>query len=294
MSNIISRRDFISSALGTAAALTIPSFSIFGQDENQKLKVTVCELNNDDGDFSKEWHYLIDHIKKEKSDLLLLPEFVFAPWFPFEKEFNQKVWQEAVKNHEEWKNRLKECAPAVVLGSGPVNSGGKRLNEAFIWDSSAGYKPAHYKYYLPDLRRFWEASWYHRGSGDFTPVKIKNAVIGFMTCSDIWFFQHSRNYGKSGAHIIACPRATSNASVERFITAGRTTSIVSGAYCLSSNRVSKEKNGWCLAGTGWITDPARGEILGLTSREKPFLTMEIDLNRAVLAKKGYPLSIGER
>ena len=42
-----------------------------------------------------------------------------------------------------------------------------------------------------------------------------------------------------------------------------------------------------MGGQGWIVGPD-GEILGITSREQPFVTVEIDPQKADRAKKTYP------
>ena len=42
------------------------------------------------------------------------------------------------------------------------------------------------------------------------------------------------------------------------------------------------------AGTGWIIEPEEGNVLGLTSQENPFLTIDIDLKIADAAKDTYP------
>ena len=143
------------------------------------MKVTVCELNNEPNDFSLDWEQLVSHVKAESSNLVLLPEMIFSPWFARNSEYDPRVWQSAVKAHDEWESRLKELRPAVVLGSRPVNKGSKRLNEAFIWEPEFGYSAAYSKYYLPDEEGFWEASWYDRGNGDFIPVQSSEALIGF-------------------------------------------------------------------------------------------------------------------
>jgi N-carbamoylputrescine amidase len=46
------------------------------------------------------------------------------------------------------------------------------------------------------------------------------------------------------------------------------------------------------SGNGCIIDPD-GEILGTTSRDLPFITMDIDLESADLAKKQYPRYVAE-
>jgi N-carbamoylputrescine amidase len=68
------------------------------------------------------------------------------------------IWEQAVIAHDQWIPRLSVLAPAIVAGSRPLIQNGKRHNEGFIWESESGYKPSHFKYYLPDEEGFWEAS----------------------------------------------------------------------------------------------------------------------------------------
>jgi N-carbamoylputrescine amidase len=251
------------------------------------MKVTVCELNNEPEAFARNWDKLTAHVKVEKSDLVLLPEMTFYPWFAWNKEFDPSVWEEALSAHEEWEDRLYELRPATVLGTRPVNTPTKRLNQGFIWDFETGLQKAHSKYYLPNEEGFWEASWYSRGDKDFVPVRVRQALVGFAICSEIWFFQHSRAYGKLGAHLVVCPRATPKSTLDKWLVAGRAAAVVSGAFCLSSNRINLTGKGANLGGQGWIVGPD-GEILGLTTQKKPFITIEIDLKKAESAKRTYP------
>jgi N-carbamoylputrescine amidase len=251
------------------------------------MKVTVCELSQEEDDFISDWKRLVEHVQTEASDLVLLPEMIFSPWFAANRPFDPEIWRSVVSTHDEWIPRLKELAPATILGSRPVESSGKRLNESFLWDEEAGYRRVHAKYYLPDEEGFWEDSWYERGDGSFTPVEVRGVKIGFMICTDIWFFHHARAYAKAGVHLIAHPRATQRVNLDKWLTAGRAASVVSGAFCLSSNHVSPRGSQPELGGMGWITGPD-GEVLGTTRRERPFLTKDIDLKEAELAKTTYP------
>lgn len=251
------------------------------------MKVTVCELNPDPRYFERDWDHLVAHVKANESHLVLLPEMVFSSWFAHSRHFDQEFWQEAVDAQKSWENRLWECQPAIVLGTRPVNKGDKRLNEAYVWSAESGFRPAHAKYYLPDEEGFWEASWYHRGGGEFNPVQSRGVLVGFLICTDIWFFQHSRDYGKKGVHLIACPRATPKETVDKWLVGGRAAAVVSGAYCLSSNRVSHKEEKMAMGGQGWVVGPD-GEVRGVTSQDQPFITVEIDTEKADRAKKTYP------
>ena len=211
----------------------------------------------------------------------------FCSWFATKPAFDESVWQAAVVAHDVWQARLTELAPASVLGTRPVNRNGQRLNEGFIWSDADGYRVAHHKYYLPDEGGFWEASWYQRGDGSFTLSQCAEASVGFEICTELWSMENARRYGQDGVHLIVTPRATPKASLDRWLVGGRAAAMISGACSLSSNHSSSETDPADLGGQGWIVGPD-GEVLALTSPEQPLVTVEIDLNAAVLAKLTYP------
>jgi N-carbamoylputrescine amidase len=251
------------------------------------MKVTVCQLSNDTKAFARDWEQLAAHVKAEQSDLVLLPEMPFCPWFALSPKYDPKIWENSVKAHQEATSLLEQLSPAIVCGSMPVNSKGKRQNEAFIWDSISGFGYAHTKYYLPNEKGYWEASWYEKGDGNFKPIQAGKAMLGFVICTDLWFFQHSRSYGKNGVHLIACPRATPKTTLEKWLVGGQAATVVSGAFVLSSNKISREGEEADLGGQGWIVGP-NGKVLGLTTQEQPFLTLDLDLTKAEKAKEMYP------
>ncbi len=251
------------------------------------MRVTVCELNDAQDAFARDWKRLVAHVKAESSQLVLLPEMPFCSWFAVTDQFNAALWQHAVAAHDAWLARLIELAPAVVLGSRPVNEATRRLNQGFVWDQAAGYRAAHLKYYLPNEDGFWEASWYERGDGRFIPICCGAARIGFQICTDLWFMERARAYGKAGVHLIVNPRATAQPTLDKWLVGGRAAAVVAGAYSLSSNRVSDDASTVTFGGQGWIIGPD-GDVLGLTSPERPFVTIEIDLDEAERAKSTYP------
>ena len=251
------------------------------------MKVTVCQLNDESSALAYDWAALVTHVKAEASQLVLLPEMPFYPWFAASRSFQSEVWDAAVRAHEKWQERFPELAPATILGSRPVNRGGVRNNEGFLWSRSSGYLATHLKYYLPDEVGYWEASWYTRGDGSFEPVLSDAVGVGFTICTDLWFLDQARRYGQRGVHILANPRATERATNEKWLTGGRAAAIVSGAYSLSSNRVSAPTHSQPFGGQGWIVDPD-GAVIGVTSVNQPFLTLDIDLRHANDAKSTYP------
>ncbi|AEA47024.1 carbon-nitrogen hydrolase family protein [Archaeoglobus veneficus] len=254
------------------------------------MRVTVCELP--DSLVDETWENLVRHVRKEQSELVVLPEMPACPWFASMSRFDERVWQEALQAHDALMTRLDELTPATVISTRPVQDGAYRLNQAFFWNE--GYCAIRTKYYLPDEEGFYEASWFHRGEKDFTVFRTRGIAIGVLICSELMFNEWARLYGKQGAHIIAVPRATERKTLDRWLVALRMAAIVSGAFVLSSNRVGKsgDAGGVEFGGCGWIISP-EGDVLASTSRSKPFITMDIDLNEAVCAKRTYPRYIPE-
>ena len=252
------------------------------------MKVTVCEMRTaNEGLFSSDWEQLVTHVRAERSDLVLLPEMPFHAWFGVSPTFDAEVWRSALEAHERWLGRLSELTPAIVLGTRPVERGGERRNEGFRWSADSGYLAVHHKYWLPNEDGFWEACWYGRGDGTFAAERCGEARVGFQICTEMWGFEDSRRYGHDGVHLLVTPRATPHSTRDKWVAGGRAAAVTAGAFSLSSNHVSTAADPVHLGGLGWIVDPD-GEVLGLTSREQPFVSAEIDLYAAEAAKRTYP------
>jgi len=255
------------------------------------MKVTVCELRNEPGYLEQDWQELVDHVKSEASDLVLLPEMPFYPWIARWKIIDDEIWKASVEAHDRWISRLTELEMALVISTRPIIRERKRFNEGFVWDSANNYRGVHRKYYLPDEEGWWEASWYDRGNGKFSVIQSRKGIIGFLICTELWFNFHAREYAKQGVELLVTPRATEITSVDKWLAGGRTAAVVSGAYSLSSNYSYGNKGNIEWGGSGWIIEPEEGQVLGVTSRKHPFLTLEIDLSAAQNAKHTYPRNI---
>src|SRR5258706_7615340 len=240
------------------------------------MRVTVCEMPDNRKAFEIAWEELIAYVRKQKSDLVLLPELPFYPWIGTTSQFDAQVWQVAQEAHEAMMQRLTELAPSVVLGTHPLIEGGLRLNRGFYWTSTGGYHGVHDKYYLPNEEGFYERCWFDRGRRDFTLARVQDMAIGFLICSELMFNEWARYYGRQGANIIAVPRATGGH--ERWVVAARMAAIASGAFVISSNRAEDQVFG----GRGLVVGPD-GDVLASTSRQAPFATVAIDLSQGTRA-----------
>ena len=248
------------------------------------MKATITQL--DASRLERDWDALKTHVSSEKSDLVLLPEMCFAPWFCAAPERDDSVWNAAVAAHAGWLERLPELGAAAIVGTAPRDEDGKRRNVAYLWTSEHGLRWNHRKTYLPNDEGYWEANWYDRAPIDFQPVNHNGHSIGLMICTEIWFMQHAREYGKRGVQLLLNPRSTPAHTNDKWLAGGRTAAVVSGAFCLSSNHAGRADK-LELGGAGWICDPD-GVVLATTSRANPFVTLDLDLAQAELAKTTYP------
>lgn len=257
------------------------------------MRATVCELPDPGPELEEAWDDLAGHVRARASDLVLLPEMPFYRWLPVDPRPEPDAWEAAVEAHRRWIDRLGELGAGTVAATRPVIRGGRRLNEAFLWTAGGEVRSAHAKRYLPDEEGFREATWYDRGPGRFEPVELDGARAGFLVCTELWFPERARAYGRQGIHLLLAPRATPAYSREKWLAGGRTATVIAGAFGLSSNHSGPGPSGafdW--AGGGWVVDPD-GEVLGVTSAEEPFLTVEIDPAVAEAAKSTYPRYVTE-
>ena len=100
------------------------------------MKVTVCELRNDAVGLEQDWPALVGHVRSEKSELVLLPEMAFHPWLAGTNQSNTELWQEAVRAHDIWMDRLTELAAPIVIGTRPViqNKNAKQTYPRYVKD----------------------------------------------------------------------------------------------------------------------------------------------------------------
>jgi N-carbamoylputrescine amidase len=77
------------------------------------------------------------------------------------------------------------------------------------------------------------------------------------------------------------------ASLDKWLAGGRACAVVSGAWSLSSNSAQPEHGG-----LGWAVDP-EGEVVAVTSRERPWVTVELDVAAVDAAKTRYPRYVPE-
>jgi predicted amidohydrolase len=251
------------------------------------MKVTVCQLHNEREAFAADWDRLVAHVKAQRSDLVLLPEMPFFPWFPTPREFDGGIWRAAVAAHDTWEKRLSELMPAVALGTRPVDFGALRYSAGFVWNEDEGItETIHVKSCLSNEDGFWETTWYQKAVPDFESATVGAARVGMLIGLELWVPEGASIYGDDKVHLIAIPRMDLSmdddecvASNEEWLSGGRAAALESGAFCVSSSRGGHNNTA---GGTGWILAPD-GRTLARTSGEQPFVTAEVNLTRMRLS-----------
>jgi N-carbamoylputrescine amidase len=254
------------------------------------MRVTVCQLPDRASELEAAWARLVAHAGREGSELVLLPEIPFCPWFATTPAFDANAWRAAVQAHEAWLPRVRELAPAAVLGTRPVDEEGRRRNQSFVWEPEKGLRGARSKAFLPNEEGVWEASWYDAAEPAFEPVQAGAARVGFLICTELWAMERAKAYGEAGVNVMVTPRLTVAATLDKWLAGGRAAAVVAGAYSLSSNRCAP---GGVYGGRGWIIDPD-GEVIATTSDAEPSVTADIDLGAATRARSTYPRYILSR
>lgn len=248
------------------------------------MRITVCELPHAADALPAAWQGLQRHLADQASELLLLPEFAFAPPVWEQEDFEPAGWAGAERDSEAWLARLPELGVAQVIGARPVTLGGRRFNQGFIWSADQGLKPLRRKFHLPDEPGGREARWFERGDAEFPPFRTGPLRFALNICTELWALETYDAYARAGVGAVFSPRATSSKTTDKWLAVGRVAAVRAGAYGFSSNRADGEKR---YGGTGWIFSPD-GELLGRTSAERPYATATLDLARVEAARRSYP------
>ena len=235
------------------------------------MKVTVCELPDARYEFTRSWPALVEHIATERSELVLLPSMPFSKWFAASSSVDIRTWQDAVREHDSWEARLKELAPAMVAGTRPIDFGSERYEGGFVWTLEQGFRVVHANAAPRNVPGYWEASWYHGAPPDFVPQQLNGVALGFLLDDELYWLEEAEQYGWEGVQLLLAPRCTD--ADEKWLMASQRAAEAAQAYQLSSNRTGAGRR---FGGAGWIIDP-QGRVLGRTSRQRPFLTLDIDV-----------------
>lgn len=250
------------------------------------MRVTVCEFPDELDRKAAAWTRLRTYIARERPNVVVLPEMPACSWIFADETFDASLWAEALRQHDQLIADLPELAVDWVVSSRPVEQGGRRLNEAFVWSRESGYRAIRTKWYLPDAAVSRETTWFHQGDKNFRPVDVGSLKVGVQLCSETMYPEHARQIGLAGAHLIAQPRCATGH--ELWLVAARMSAVSSGCFVASANRRTFERD-W-FPGRSWLLSPD-AEVIAETCSEKPFVTADLDPRVGDQARARYPRSL---
>ncbi len=253
-------------------------------------------LSSSDG----QWAGLKASVISARPDLLLTNELPFGPWLADDADFSEAKAQLSIRAHERGLEALIDLNLPAVISTRPVWNGKRLANEAFVLENRAT-RTLHKKQYFPNEPGWFESAWYASDNSGFDVAEVLGIKIGTLICTEAMFNERARAYGKQKAALIVIPRA-SGTDIDSWKIAGAMASLVSGAYVISSNRVSsnpagQSKNGTQFGGGGFAYAPRsvspQGRLLSETSPANPVQTFELDSKIVVAAQNEYPCYVPE-
>jgi predicted amidohydrolase len=246
---------------------------------------------------SNGWRRLASAFANAIADIALLNELPFGSWIAGGEFPSAALLESSRKAHDAGMLELPHLETRVVLGTRPVAHQSGIANEAFVWERSdkertGRVRAIHTKQFFPDEAGYHEARWFTRGETHFSVAEAGKLRVGFLICTEVMFTEWARHYGRSGAQLIAVPRATPLPSVRRWKTALSMAAIVSGCYVASSNRGGTDRTGQEYGAGGWIFDPL-GDLIAETTADEDVVTAELDMSLVKRAQREYPCYVAE-
>jgi len=219
------------------------------------------------------------------ADLALLPELPMNPWSPATREARD---DDAEPMDGPGSRAQAEAAAEAGIGlvGGIIHRDetGRRTSRALIFDRSGAIVATYEKLHLPEEEGFWETSHYEPGTEPPRRIDAFGVPIGLQLCSDNNRPEGTHLLGAQGAVAMLNPRATEEATYQRWKVVFRANAMTSACYVLSVNRPYPEQ-GVPLGGPSVAIDP-RGDVILETTDRMALVTL--DASAALEARKGYP------
>jgi predicted amidohydrolase len=221
------------------------------------------------------------------ADLALLPELPLNPWSPATKEASEDDAEPM-----DGPRARAQAEAAAEAGIGLVggiihrDESGRRTSRALVFDRSGAIVATYEKLHLPEEEGFWETSHYEPGNEPPRRIDAFGVPIGIQLCSDSNRPQGTHLLGAQGAMAMLNPRATEEATYQRWKVVFRANAMTSACYVLSVNRPHPE-HGVPLGGPSVAIDPRGDVILETTDRMELVTLDETAIQEARRAYPGY-------
>jgi predicted amidohydrolase len=220
------------------------------------------------------------------ADLAVLPELPLNPWSPGTKEPRD---DDAESMHGPRMSVQAEAASEAGIGlvGGIIHRDertGRRTSRALVFDRRGQLQATYEKLHLPEEPGFWETSHYEPGTEAPHRIDAFGVPVGVQLCSDNNRPEGTHLLAAQGAMAVLIPRATEEATYQRWKLVFRSNALTSCCYVLSVNRPDPEP-GALIGGPSIAVDPG-GNVMVETTDTLAIITLDMAAVRA--AKEKYP------
>jgi len=172
--------------------------------------------------------------QRRGADLAVLPELPLNAWRPSTKEARD---EDAEGMDGERARAQAEAAAEAGIGlvGGIIHrdGAGRRTSRAIAFDRSGKIQATYEKLHLPEEEGFWETSHYEPGTEAPRRIDAFGVPIGLQLCSDNNRPEGTHLLGAQGVVAMINPRATEEATYQRWKTVWRANALTSCCYVLA-------------------------------------------------------------
>ncbi|MDQ3690579.1 MAG: carbon-nitrogen hydrolase family protein [Chloroflexota bacterium] len=219
------------------------------------------------------------------ADLAVLPELPLNQWAPSTKQARDEDAEPM-----DGPRATAQAEAAAEAGIGLIggiihrDENGRRTSRALTFDRAGKVRATYEKLHLPEEEGFWETSHYEPGTEAPRRIDAFGVPIGLQLCSDNNRPEGTHLLGAQGVVAMINPRATEEATYQRWKTVWRANALTSCCYVLSVNRPHPE-DGVLIGGPSIAVDPT-GALLVETTDAVALVTVDEQFVKD--ARRGYP------
>lgn len=220
------------------------------------------------------------------ADLAVLPELPLNPWSPGTKEPRD---DDAEPMGGARMTAQAEAAAEAGIGlvGGIIHRDqetGRRTSRALVFDRSGELQATFEKLHLPEEPGFWETSHYDPGDAAAQRIDAFGVPVGVQLCSDNNRPEGTHLLAAQGAVAVLIPRATEEATYQRWKIVFRANALTSCCYVLSVTRPDPEQ-GALIGGPTIAVDPGANVMVETTDT---LALVTLDAAAVAAAKVKYP------
>lgn len=226
--------------------------------------------------------------RERGAQFAILPELALNRWAPATREQHDADAEPPGGPRHQVQQQAAGDVGIGLIGASLVRDPetGERRNTALVFDAAGELLGTFSKCHIPEEPGFWETSHYGAGTlRDFETIfDAMPMPLGVQICSDNNRPQGAQLLAALGAEVIANPRATEQATYDKWRHAWIANAWTNAVYILSVNRPAPE--GGVLIGGPSIAVAPDGRVIA----ESTDPVVVVELSRAAIeeARRNYP------